>query len=329
MTTLTTSFNQTAAHRRDKKFLLVLTGLNLLGYLAAAGIYWLSNTILIREKQEIFYQTGNRIEQMVEERMLAHVNALRSLQAFWAGKNQKVTREEFDFYLKTLNIFYDYPGISSIAFLKPEGDKLITRYLYPLEGRETALGLDQYFDPQRQAFFEQARDSGRINASQPFILKTTQKPGFFLAAPLYAGGTAPASLIERREQLIGFTGMIFRENELFTAIFGRSNPFPDIDFAIYYDYHETLPEAGHPEHLLFDSDPEFDPAGRPKLMQTKKYVTVGGAQWSVFITAKPSFSLNWAEENLPKIGLITGLTISLAISLLVIYFYRLHLKTWH
>lgn len=329
MTSSKTSFRQPLEHHRDKKFLLGLLLLNFLGCLITVAVYFLTDQILQRERQKIFYQTGGRIEQLVEERMLSHVNTLRGLRAFWAGSGQAVTKEKFDAYLETLNIFHDYPGISSISFFKPRGDKLITEYLYPLEGREAALGLDQYFDPDRRAFFEQTRDSGRISASRPFTLKTTQRPGVFLAAPLYAGGRAPESLIERRGQLIGFVGMVFREKELFSAIFGRSNPFPDIDFAIYHDYYEALPQDGQSEHLLFDSDPEFDPAGFSQLLQTKKYVTVGGTQWTIFITAKPSFSLTQTEENLPLAILITGLTASVAFGIIGLYFVNKHLKTWH
>ena len=290
----------------------------LLGFLTTLSGYSLSKNILNREKNKIFNQDAEKIQQLVEERMLAHVNILRSLSALWSQSPQDVSQGQFNLFLDSLNALSDFPGISSIAFVKAQGEKLITTYLAPLAGRESALGLDQASQPGRKEFFDQVRDSGLILSSQPFILTTTNKAGFFLAGPLYADGKVPVSEIERREKLIGFVGLTFREAELFKAIFGRQNPLPDLDFAIYAQ-----------ENLLFDSDPEFDPAVDPKLLQTKKFVTVGQTPWTIIISAKPSFSLTAAEEKLPLFILTTGLTFCITLGLTIIFFYQQHLKTWH
>jgi len=266
------------------------------------------------------------VQQWIEERMLTHVTTLKGLQAFWAGSNSGVTKEEFSAYTASLNLLNDYPGISSVAFFERRGEKLITVYIEPLADRETALGFDHNTRQERKAFLEQVRDSGEILSSQPFTLVTTNRPGFFLTAPLYRGGETPRSIDERRSQLIGFVNLAFRDADLFTALFGRQNPMPDIDFAIFHDHYDSPPGT---EHLLFDSDPEFDPMKFPALLHTKKYVTVGNASWTIFVTAKPSLVLTAAEENLPKATLIIGLTFSALFFLANLYFYRLHLKRWH
>ena len=325
MTTLTTSFNQDPNHQRDKRFLIGLAGLWLAGLVTVIIAYQLTKTTLNREKLKIFHQDSEKIQQLVEERMLNHVSILRGLNALWAQSPRGINQDQFNLYLDSLNILNDFPGISSVAFVKAQGEKMITTYLIPLAGRESALGLDQAAQPGRKEFFDQVRDSGLILSSQPFILTTTNRPGFFLAGPLYTGGKVPVSLIERREKLIGFAGLTFRESELFTAIFGRQNLLPDIDFHIYHEYWESPPGD---EHLLFDSDPGFTPADT-KLLQTKKYITVGQTPWTIFITAKPSFSLTWAEENLPRRLLAAGLTLSGLYGLLILSFYFRHLKTWH
>lgn len=320
--TLKTSFNQSAAHRRDKKFLLILLGLNILGFMATILVHTITNQILQRERQKIFDQSAEQIQQWVEERMLAHVNTLRGLQAFWSRNPEGVTKEEFSAYIHSLNILSDYPGISSVIFIKPSGKQLLTTYIEPLSGREAALGFDSNTDPFRKTFFESVRDSGQIMASDPVALVTTGKPGFFLAVPLYENGEIPRSLEERRNKLIGFAVLVFRESELFRAIFGRQNPLPDIDFVVYHEFEE-------PRHQLFDSNPEFNPGKDSKLMRTERYVTVGETPWTIIITAKPSFSLNRAEEKLPLFILTTGLAFNGALGLIIIYFYRLHLKKWH
>ena len=116
MTTLKTSFNQPAEHQQDKKFLTVLSGLNILLLVTTLLAYSLTQKTLAREKQKIFEQTSERVQQWIEERMLTHVTTLKGLQAFWAGSNSGVTKEEFSAYTASLNLLNDYPGISSVAF---------------------------------------------------------------------------------------------------------------------------------------------------------------------------------------------------------------------
>ena len=323
MTTLTTSFNQSTAHQRDKKFLILLTAMMGLGIMTTVAGYILSSNLLTREKQKIFNRDAEKIQQLVEERMLAHVNTLRSLQALWNSHNDLVKQKEFGLFLNTLNVFYDYPGISSIGFAKRVGDQLPTTYIEPLAGRENTLGYDNAADPIRKPFFDLARDAGEIVSSAPLTLITTKRPGFFLIAPLYQTGEPPRSLSERQKQLTGFIVMVFRETELFKAIFGRENPLPDLDFAIY---HQNILD---PDHLLFDSDPEFDPAAYTQKLQTNKYVTVGQSPWTIIVNAKPSFGLTKAEENLPLTMLAVGLTLCGIFGLILLFFFRQHLKKWH
>ncbi len=326
MTTLTTSFKHSAAHQRDKKFLLVLGGINLFLAAATVLVYSISLQTLNREKLKIFQQDAEKVQQWVEERMLAHVTTLRGIQAFWSRNPEGVTNKEFSAYIHSLNILSDYPGISSVIFIKPNGKQLLTTYIEPLSGRETALGFDSNADTFRKTFFELIRDSGQIMASEPVTLVTTARPGFFLAAPLYQGTSLPRSINERQTKLIGFTAIVFREAEVFKAIFGRKNPLPDIDFAIFHGYYDSLPAEGK---LLFDSDPEFDPTAYSKFMQTKKYIAIGNTPWTIIVTAKPAFSLTWAEEKLPLFILTSGLALSSILALTIIYFSRLHLKKWH
>lgn len=321
MTTSKTSFKQSAAHQRDKQFLLVLLGLNLLLLAATLSTYFLTKTILAREKQKIFEQDAEKIQQWVEERMLAHVTTLRYLQVFWNRNPEGINQKRFKLYLDSVNVFYDYPAISSVAFVKKEGGKYVNTLIEPEEIKQQALGFDHGTIPLRKQFFDRARDEGEIISTDPFELITTKRSGMFLIAPVYVGGTIPVSVVERQEKLLGFIIMVFRDTNLFTAIFGRQNPLPDVDFAIYHERVEA-------EHRLFDSDPEFEPDDS-KLLQTKKYVTVGNTPWTIFISAKPSFSLNAAEEKLPLIILTTGLAFTTALAGLNLYFFSQHWTHWH
>jgi len=313
-------------HQKDRRFIFILVILLIFSLTVNIAAYYFSTQALNRERLKIFEQTSERVQQWVEERMLVHVTILHGLQAFWARHPEGVSKKQFSVYVNSLNILSDYPSISSVAFLKRDGDKLITTYIEPVAGRETALGFDQNTNPHRKEFLEWVRDSGKITSSRPLTFMTTDQSGIFLTAPLYAGGTVPRSASERQEKLIGFVNLAFRDAELFTAIFGRQNPTPDIDFAIYPENHTGEPNS---KYLLFDSDPSFDPEAFSDLPQIKKFITVDQNLWTIIITAKPSFSLTAAEENLPRVMLIIGLSLCAIFDLVILFFYRRHLKTWH
>jgi CHASE1-domain containing sensor protein len=324
MTPLKTFSNQ-VAHDRDKTFLLVLTLPAIIIFLAAWGAYKLSQATLNRERQKILYQNADTIQQSIEERMLAYVNYLRGLQALWASHHSRITPAEFSSFINTLNIFNDYPGIASIAYVKQVGDQWLTTYVEPAAGRNQTLNYNHAADPDRKPYFELARDSGEIIATGPIKLITTHRPGFFLIAPLYQANPRPDSLIERRQQLTGFIGMVFRETQLFEAIFGRQNPLPNIDFAIFSGHWETPPE---PRQLLFATASEFNPTAIANFPAVKRYVFVGQTPWTIFISPKASFSLTQTEENLPRAILISGLIFAGLYILTLLLLYRRHLKTW-
>jgi hypothetical protein len=168
-----------------------------------------------------------------------------------------------------------------------------------------------------------ARDKGEIITSQKTILTTTGRPGFLLIAPLYNGATIPNSVAERRSDLSGFIIFVFRDTDLFNAIFGPANPFPDLNFSIY---HNGMIDH---DHLLYNSDysqqaPDWNDHYQP--FQVKKHLNIGNNAWTLVVTAKPSFGLKPAEEFLPKMTLLIGLPLLSFFALAVWRVYSKYLK---
>src|SRR5690606_19221979 len=82
-------------------------------------------------------------------------------------------------------------------------------YLEPLDARNRiAIGYDMYTNETRRAAMERARDSGVAAASGIVELlqdiDESKQPGFVVYVPGYRGGGFPATVAERREQLLGF-----------------------------------------------------------------------------------------------------------------------------
>jgi CHASE1-domain containing sensor protein len=302
-----------------------------LGLAATLGSYVITKRILEKEKLIIFNQQAIQIEDEIEERVFAHIVNLRSLQALWNGSDGGVTNEEFSRYLDFTNLIYQFPGISSVVYAKylaPPADpealgEVRVEYIYPLEGKESALRIDMTTRPERLPAFTLARDKGEIITSQKTILTTTGRPGFLLIAPLYNGATIPNSVAERRSDLSGFIIFVFRDTDLFNAIFGPANPFPDLNFSIY---HNGMIDH---DHLLYNSDysqqaPDWNDHYQP--FQVKKHLNIGNNAWTLVVTAKPSFGLKPAEEFLPKMTLLIGLPLLSFFALAVWRVYSKYLK---
>src|SRR4030042_312085 len=109
MTTLTTflinmPINRTPAHRQDKLYLLTLICLTVLLFGSTFLGYFITKNTLRNERLKIFYQDAEIVQQLVEERMLAHVTTLRGLQALWATRQEGATQRELVAYVDSLKI---------------------------------------------------------------------------------------------------------------------------------------------------------------------------------------------------------------------------------
>ena len=107
--------------------------------------------------------------------------------------------------------------------------------LEPMDHRnKAALGYDMFANPVRREAMIRARDTGQPSASGHVTLQEAdprQQPGFLIYAPIYATGTTPATVAERRAALTGFIYAPFRAYDLLGGIFG-SQVRPEIGFEV-------------------------------------------------------------------------------------------------
>ncbi len=91
------------------------------------------------------------------------------------------------------------------------------QFIEPVSGNLEALGYDLNSDPNRRRSLEQARDSGEAVATAPIRLTqgTGDKTGFLVLLPVYRGKESiPATVEERRSQLLGFVVAVFKVEDL-------------------------------------------------------------------------------------------------------------------
>ncbi len=92
-------------------------------------------------------------------------------------------------------------------------------YLEPLEGNEAALGFDLGSNPIRLAALDEARDTGEVVVSGRIRLvqESGDQFGVLVFAPVYAGGSSPSNVEDRRNSLEGFVLGVFRIGDVIAA----------------------------------------------------------------------------------------------------------------
>ncbi len=116
-------------------------------------------------------------------------------------------------------------------------------YVEPLRGNEAAIGFDLASNPTRLETLKKARDSGEMSATARIlpVQETSKQYGFLVFQPVYSGN--PATVNERRENLLGYVLGAFRIGDIFenamrskieigteirTELFDESSPAKDI-----------------------------------------------------------------------------------------------------
>lgn len=280
--------------------------------------WYITKSIAEKKAQEVFNQETDLVENWIANRLTNYKTILYGYQAYWEASGH-VTRSAWDTYSTTLNIETRYPGITSINFLKREGDKIIVTYAYPKE-RQTAEGTNIAADPKRLEVAQQAIDSGRIAITDKINLFADQKPGFAMYAPLYSSGGIPITLQEKRTNSTGLVVLALTSDAVFKDIFETPNAFPQIDFELYSDNDTTV------DHLLYDHDPTFyiqHDLTKQSGLSSKRKIIIGSQTFTLITASKPGFGLSTVENSLPMIVLIGGGIVTL---LYIYLFWRIKLR---
>ncbi len=193
-----------------------------------------------------FAQKAQHLRASVYERLTQPVESLRVLASFMEISGS-VTREQFRLLaMPLLGRHRSVPAFEWLPYVRaehrlavenearaagltdyhfwetaPDGSRREVQprpFYVPIHFMEPpssrALGYDVASDPLRLVTAEGARDSGRITASQPFLLiqDTSNRdaiPAVVVYAPVYAD-REPATVSERRAALLGFAVVVFR-----------------------------------------------------------------------------------------------------------------------
>jgi len=167
-------------------------------------------------------------------------------------------------------------------------------YVEPYEKNKRAHGLDVYgVDPvagaSRITLLDQARDTGKVVATQIFsIVQAEQQNGFILYYPVYSQDVRHVSLSERRASLIGYCNGVFTLPQMMAATRRRAHDF-GMDVVLF---DVTQGEAA--AQVLYDSrsadfkeSQRVEPIYEYQLAASREY-NVAGRHWRLDFIQKPA-----------------------------------------
>ncbi|MBA3685797.1 MAG: response regulator, partial [Planctomycetes bacterium] len=114
----------------------------------------------------------------------------------------------------------------------PRSEHFPITLIHPLKTNEIGIGWDMVGNPARWRALTAARDSGATTTSEPIrLIKDPTRIGVVVFQPIYRDGVVPASVIERREALVGLVSALVALDRLEHATLGNTRP-SGLDFIV-------------------------------------------------------------------------------------------------
>jgi PAS domain S-box-containing protein len=211
-----------------------------------------------RAAQREFEYVCNQVGRRIGHRLDAASLILRSGAAFLAA-SESVTREEWQTYIRRLEMDRHMPGIQGVGFalwipreerdrhiqtirdegfpdyqIRPPGERerySSIIYLEPFTDRNRlAFGYDMLSEPVRQAAMEQARDehAAALSGKVTLVQETGKdvQPGVLLYFPAYRPGAPTETIEQRRAAIRGWVYSPYRMTDLIRGTLGDWEEHP-------------------------------------------------------------------------------------------------------
>jgi signal transduction histidine kinase len=271
-----------------------------------------------------FINEVNRTQLAIESKLNLYIALLKGGRGF-VESNRELNRQNFTEYVKSLELEKNYTGVQGIGYTKvvsaaeraaliermksegytnfkifPEGEKdayQVTVYLEPLDERnQESIGFDMSSEPNRRETLNFARDSGEAVSTAKVNLvqenEVSPQSGFLIYLPIYKNGELPASVDERRKNIIGYIHSPFRADNFLNEV-QNAKASSDVALKIY----DGEPKA---ENLLAQNAENQSTVSANQIEENyklQKELKVAGRKWIVEYNSLPAFaaqsSIGW------------------------------------
>ncbi len=310
------------------------------------GVWRGAEEALVKAQQVQFESRAAEVTNAILKRMQGYEHVLRGGVGLFAA-SKSVERDGWRDYVASLKIQEQYPGIQGLGYsvhipaarldahlrairaegypdyaIRPAGvraEYTPTIYLESFDWRKhRTLGFDMFFEANRRAAMERARDTGGTAISSKVTLfqeagKEVQ-PGIVMYLPHYKNGAPRNTLAERRANLFGYVYGTFQLDELMSGILEKkqAGAESDIDIEVYDGTQYSA------DSLLYDDDGIPHALGKPpagRLTLTRS-IDLYGHTWSLYFTTRPAFHAAF-DNNKPLFILLYGTLLSVMLSGLI------------
>ena len=292
--------------------------------LAMTLLAWMvAHRSIQKDATERFNAAVQLAQHSIEERMAAYASILRA-GAGLIGSSEHVSRDEWRFFVESLQLKTTYPGIQGLGYavvvpsagkaalensvrtegfpdfaIQPSGERdrySAIIYLEPFDWRnQRAFGYDMLFEPVRREAMERAASTGEIAMSGHVTLvqETDEdvQSGTLLYMPLFREGMPTGTPQERLAAIAGFIYSPFRIGDLMHGILGPG------DGSLHFD----LYDGGKVEEdlLMYCSRRAGSTSPKNQAMHTTRQehaqfsadvpIEVAGRVWTLRFTSSPEF----------------------------------------
>lgn len=323
-------------------WLVLLVGIGL------SGVAWQFIKSQVESEARAKFQVEiSDTRREIDTRLRSYYDVLFGLQGLFHSFPH-LNRNDFARYVAKLDLQQHYSGIRAISYvqripfalktefetevrndthfnprgfpdfaIKPAGDRAnyyVIKFIEPMAGNETALGLDVAEGALRQQLIKLACDSGKPTATGRLSLVTDssrQLAGIVLRLAVYQGDMPIQTMEQRRSACSGLIGITFTVSDSMNSVL---EPAKGLHLRVHdYGYHENPRPAGASGDgvLLFESEKHVFPHSRTQVFADSLPLEVGGRHWRMqFIAPRQAFYTGTHLE-LPWIVLFSGMAISL------------------
>lgn len=339
-----------------RRFYVFLPGIILMTCLA---LTWIQVSQM--HKQETariiaeFKIRATEVSAGLEHRLLSNAEILHGVSGLFTSSTY-VTRDEFQRYIKQLNLHTYNPGIQGVGYIqlipaaqkephiaavraegfpdytiRPSGKRDIYSsivFIEPLNWRnKRALGYDIQTDPVRMKAASRARDEGEAAMTGKIILQQeTDKDvqaGVIIFSPIYQIGMATSTVEERQKALRGWAYAPIRIKDMLDNYLQLEYKDFSHNIAIRLYAGNTTDSA----NLMYDSYPS---SSINSLDNNDEETVISyqllGTTWTLYIKPLPAYWLNLETEKNSGIVMGAGLILSLLFALVSYVLVNSHLR---
>lgn len=257
-----------------------------------------------------------RIADALSVEQEANMDVIRGYGALFQSSTF-VDKEEFDSYFTGSGLQQQYPGLSTIGFLRNEtgrdaAPKYPVTYVSPLS-KQGHYGLDLAAYPATLRLLDEARDSGEIvgsdNTQTPSIVEGNPEHLFIVEAVYTPGQPKPMTVEQRRSSLYGFVVAQFSYHAFFQNFFQQYPSSKDV----------ALVATDHADDMVIHYQSNRAEEAEDRRVVLTERIAIAGHPLDLSILAGSPIGISALEgPNVILVaGVLVGLLISAVISLLV------------